>query len=192
MSEPAEKLCDRAKAGDVAAASELVVLFHKQVFAFFRRLCRNPEDAEDLTQKTFSKMWSSLATYNRRSSFSTWVHAIGYHVYVDWRRKKNLLEARADDWWETCVGEGPSPSEDAAEREMAGQLYALVEQLEEEGREVIHLHYYQGLSLQETADVLGVATSTVKYRLRRALSCLKSKAAEPGARTSHAGVEERL
>jgi RNA polymerase sigma-70 factor (ECF subfamily) len=184
MNEAAEKLCDRAKAGDVAAASELVVLFHKPVFAFFRRLCRSHEDAEDLTQKTFSKVWSSLASYRGRSSVSTWIHGIGYHVYVDWRRKKNPLEAKTDEWWEACVGEGPSPFEDAAEREVATQLYALVEQLEQGSREVVHLHYYQGLSIQETADVLDVATSTVKYRLRGALSYLRSKSAEPKMRTT--------
>jgi RNA polymerase sigma-70 factor (ECF subfamily) len=183
MNDAVEKLCDRAKAGDGAAASELLVLFHQPVFAFFRRLCRSHEDAEDLTQKTFSKAWASLPNFDGRSSFSTWIHGVGYHVYVDWRRKKNPVEARGDEWWEACIGEGPSPFEDAAERELASQVYALVEQLDQGSREVVHLHYYQGLSIQETADVLNIATSTVKYRLRGALSYLRSKSAEPRLRT---------
>jgi|SRR5581483_1597582 RNA polymerase sigma-70 factor (ECF subfamily) len=179
MSDPAEKLCDWARAGDLSAASELVALFYERVYAFFRRLCRDNEDAADLTQKTFAKVWTSLGSYSGRSSFSTWIHGIGYHVYVDWRRKKNPAEARSDEWWEACVAEGPSPFENAAERELAGQLFALVEQLEEGMREVVHLHYYQGLSIQETANVLNVATSTVKYRMRGALSRLKAGAVEP-------------
>lgn len=52
---------------------------------------------------------------------------------------------------------------------MAGRLYAMVALLDADLREVVHLHYYQGLSLKETAEVLGIATSTVKYRLRGAL-----------------------
>jgi RNA polymerase sigma-70 factor (ECF subfamily) len=124
-----------------------------------------------------------LAGYQGRSSFSTWLHGIGHHVYVDWRRKRNLTEPRTDAWWESCATDGPSPFDDAVEQDLAKQLYALVEQLEEEARETVHLHYYQGLSLKETADVLGLATSTVKYRLRSALDFLRAKTAEPVPRT---------
>jgi RNA polymerase sigma-70 factor (ECF subfamily) len=179
MSNQVEQLCERAREGDGEAASELVTLFYQRVFAFLRRLCSNEEDAEDLTQKTFAKVWSSLATFNGRSSFSTWIHGIGYHVYVDWRRKGNRLDAKTDEWWEDCVAAGPSPFEDTAERELANRLYALVEQLEDSSRETVHLHYYQGLSISETAEVLNVATSTVKYRLREALNFMKARAGEP-------------
>ena len=50
-----------------------------------------------------------------------------------------------------------------------------MQQLDEEKREAVHLHYYQGLSLSETAEVLGIAASTVKYRLREALDFLKAR-----------------
>ena len=82
-----------------------------------------------------------------------------------------------------CAANGPSPFEDAAERDTARRLFALVERLEHEIREVVHLHYYQGLSLSETAGALGIATSTVKYRLREALDFLRSQTCEPKLRT---------
>jgi len=174
MSDQADQLCERAKAGDLAAASELVAQYYQRVFGFFRRLSGNDEDAGDLTQKTFAKVWAALPSFQGRSSFSTWIHGIGRHVYVDWRRKGNRLEAQSDEWWETCVAAGPSPYEDAAEREVAGRLHAMVARLEEGQREVVQLHYYQGLSLKETGEVLGIATSTVKYRLRQALDELQT------------------
>lgn len=174
MSDQAQQLCERAKAGDMAAASELVASHYPRIFSFFRRLCGNDEDAADLTQKTFAKVWAALPSYEGRSSFSTWLHGIGRNVYVDWRRKGNRLDVQTDEWWEDCAAEGPSPFEDAAERDLAGRLYTLVAQLEEDGREVVQLHYYQGLSLKETAEVLNIATSTVKYRLREALNVLRS------------------
>ncbi|PYI81078.1 MAG: hypothetical protein DME26_20475 [Verrucomicrobia bacterium] len=180
MRDEIETLCKRAKTGDREAASELLTLHYERIYSYLRRLCGNDDDAADLTQKTFCQVWSSLGSYQGRSSFSTWLHGIGHHVYVDWRRKRNFTEAQADDWWESCAADGPSPFDDTAAREMAQQLYALVEQLEEDSRQAVHLHYYQGLSLQETAEVLGVATSTVKYRLREALGSLRSQAAEPG------------
>ena len=179
MSDSSELLCARAREGDFAAASELVALNYQKLFAFFRRLCANDEDASDLTQKTFAKVWTALPTFEGRSSFSTWIHGIGRNVYVDWRRRDLPADDRTDEWWENCIADGPSPFEDAAERDQAARLHALVGKLEEEKREVVHLHYYQGLSLKETAEVLGIATSTVKYRLREALSFLRAQPAEP-------------
>ena len=174
-----EVLCERARKGDLAAASELVAQFYQRIFAYLRRLCGNDDDAADLTQRTFSKTWASLAAYEQRSTFSTWLHGIAYHVYLDWRRKPNRAETQTEEWWQARVAQGPSPYEDAAERELAYQLYHWVDRLEEDQKQAVHLHYYQGLSLSETAEVLGVATSTIKYRLRGALDVLRAKAAEP-------------
>ena len=58
---------------------------------------------------------------------------------------------------------------------MAQQLYEVVDRLDEDKKQAVHLHYYQGLSLRETAKVLDIATSTVKYRLREVMKILKDK-----------------
>ncbi len=179
MSDSSEQLCVRARNGDSAAASELVSLNYQRLFAYFRRLCSNDHDAADLTQKTFAKVWAALHTFESRSSFSTWMHGIGRNVYLDWRRQDSRSDDRTDEWWENCVADGPSPFEDAAEHDHASRLHKLVAGLDEEKKEVVHLHYYQGLSLRETAEVLNVATSTVKYRLREALDFLRSHPVEP-------------
>jgi RNA polymerase sigma-70 factor (ECF subfamily) len=184
MSDRIERLCGQAKAGDVAAASELVSLFYERVFAYLRRLCGSDEEAADLTQKVFFKAWVSLSSFEGRSSFSTWIHGIAHHVYVDWRRRQNRLDPKTDEWWETCAANEPSPFENTSEKDLAHRLFKTVEQLEDDAREVVHLHYYQGLSLRETAEALGIATSTVKYRLREALDCLRARAAEPKFRTT--------
>src|SRR2546430_6183732 len=181
MSDHAESLCNRAGSGDLSAASELVSLFYERIFAYFRRVCGNDHDAADLTQRTFFKVWTSLGSFQRRSTISTWLHGIAHHVYVDWRRTNRPADSQPDEWWEACAANGPSPFEDAAERDTARRLFTLVERLEHGIREVVHLHYYQGLSLHETAETLGVATSTVKYRLREALDVLRwqTKGAKP-------------
>jgi RNA polymerase sigma-70 factor (ECF subfamily) len=179
MSDPAEHLCRQAQAGDRAAASELVGHFYERMFAFLRRQCGNDEDAADLTQKTFAKAWASLDSYQGRSSFSTWLHGVAHHVCADWRRQRNPAESQSDEWWAACAAPTPSPFDDTAERDAAHRLYTLVEQLDDEARLTVHLHYYQGLTLAETAEVFGVAASTVKYRLRGALELLRSRMADP-------------
>jgi RNA polymerase sigma factor (sigma-70 family) len=96
MSDSADIFCERAKKGDVAAASELVTLFYQRIFAYLRRLSGNDEDAADLTQKTFERTWQSLGSYQKRSTFSTWLHGIAHHVYLDWRRKRSTGDAQSD------------------------------------------------------------------------------------------------
>jgi RNA polymerase sigma-70 factor (ECF subfamily) len=178
MSDAAETLCERARQGDLTAASELIALFYQRIFAYLRRLSRNDDDAADLTQKTFARTWQSLASYQRHSSFSTWLHGIAHHVYLDWRRKRSIGDAQSDEWWETQAANSPTPFENTAERELAVQLYRWVDELDDEKKQTVHLHYYQNLPLSETAEVLGVAVSTVKYRLREALAFLRARSAE--------------
>lgn len=164
------------------AASQLVTLYHQRVYAFFARLCP-AEDAEDLTERTFFKVWTSVAKYDGRSSFSTWLHSIAHHVYVDWRRKRNPAELQSPEWWETLASGAPNPFESVAERDLATRLYRLVDSLDDDTRELVHLHYYQDLSIREISEVLEIATSTVKYRLRQALDFLRTRAVEPSLQT---------
>lgn len=179
MEDRVDQLCRAAQGGDVVAASELVTIFHEKVFGYFRRLSGREEDAADLTQKTFSKVWSSLPSYRQKSSVSTWIYSIARHVYLDWRRRKEVLTTADPVWWEAQPDPQANPFESASEQELAKQIYALVEKMDEDAREAVHLHYYQELTLQETAQVLAVAVSTVKYRLRRALDFLKRHISEP-------------
>jgi RNA polymerase sigma-70 factor, ECF subfamily len=183
MSDSADILRERARKGDVEAASELVTLFYQRIFAYLRRLSGNDEDAADLTQKTFTKTWQSLGAYRQHSSFSTWLHGIAHHVYLDWRRKRSLGDGQTDEWWETQASNSPTPFENAAERELALQLYRWVDELDEEKKQTVHLHYYQNLPLSETAEILGVAVSTVKYRLHEALDFLRTRSAQAELRT---------
>ena len=181
MSDTPEELCGRAKEGDLAAASELVRRFHGRIYAYFRRHTGDEAEAADLTQKTFFKVWVSLGSLRSDSSFPGWLHGIAHHVWADWCRQRRPLDSRPDAWWESRDAGGPNPFDDAAERDVAAQLYRLVDQLRPEVRETVHLHYYQGLSIQETSDALEVATSTVKYRLREALNFLRGRMGEANA-----------
>ena len=174
-----DQLCRAAQDGDREAASELVQLSYENVFAYFRRLCGHEEDAADLTLKTFRKVWLSLHSFQGRSSFSTWIYAIAHHVYVDWRRGKAPPIPQSDHWWRTQPDNAPGPFESAAQRDIAAHVFGLVEKLDDEARETVHLHYYQGLTLDQTAEVLSVAVSTMKYRLRRALEVLRERVDQP-------------
>ncbi len=173
MSEPATELIEAACRGDESAATQLVELSYGRIYAFLRRLTANEADAADLTQRTFSRMWQALPTFAGRSSVASWIHGIAYHVYVDWRRTNRHVEARSNEWWANCPSTEVSPDQIVDRRDLQDRVYATVDELDAELRETVHLHYYQDLSLEETATALGVAASTVKYRLRSALAKLQ-------------------
>src|SRR6266850_648686 len=180
MDPDTNRVLERAQRGESRAVSDLIELFYARMYAFLRRLSGNDADAADLTQRTFGRVWQALPTFAGRSSVSSWIHGIAYHVYVDWRRSNHLTEPRSEEWWAACATTEAGPDELAARGDMQAAVYSSVDALERELRDTVHLHYYQELTLQETADALGVATSTVKYRLRQALAELQKKvAADP-------------
>ena len=169
------ELVERFRGGDKTAAVELIELCYGRIFNFLRRLAGNEADAADLTQQTFTRVWQALPSFANRSSVASWIHGIAYHVYVDWRRVGVRTESRPDEWWAACSANGDKPDEHAARNDLEGAVIARVEGLEADLRHTVHLHYYQGLTIQETADALGIATSTVKYRLRQALAELQKQ-----------------
>lgn len=176
MNSRIKSLCKRTKKGDQIAAQELLTIFYVDVYAYLRRLSGSNQDAEDLTQQTFLKVWSSLDTFAGRSKFSTWLYRIAYNTYIDWRRGHvDQARCQPDQWWHERKDENPGPLANVAGRQLAERLYEAVDRLDEDKKHVVHLHYYQGLSIRQTAVVLGIATSTVKYRLREVFKVLRTK-----------------
>jgi RNA polymerase sigma-70 factor, ECF subfamily len=177
MEPDANSLVTRACGGDPAAAAELIELYYERVYAFLRRLAAHDADAADLTQRTFARVWQALPTFAGRASVSSWIHGIAYHVYVDWRRANGHAEPRSTEWWATRPSPEALPDEAVAQADLAATVYRSVDTLEPDLRHTVQLHYYQELTLDETADALGIATSTVKYRLRQALAELQRRLA---------------
>ena len=177
MESDANQLVEKARCGDRAAATELIELFYQQIYAFLRRLAANDADAADLTQRTFDRVWQSLPGFAGRSSVASWIHSIAYHIYVDWRRADRHTEPRSNEWWAARPSPDAQPDQIVARTDMAATVYGSVDELEPDLRHTVQLHYYQDLTLQETADAMGVATSTVKYRIRQALAELQRRLA---------------
>lgn len=175
MKSEAQELVERICQGERVASVDLIDLFYERIYAFLRRLCGDQTEAADLTQRTFGRVWEALPSFSGRSSVGSWIHSIAYHTYVDWRRANQRIERRSPEWWAECVSTEPAPDEVASRNDLAATVYAAVDRLAPELRDTVHLHYYQELTIQETAAAMEVATSTVKYRLRQALEELEAK-----------------
>lgn len=185
MSDPARQMIRQALEGDRDAAERLIDAFHRRIYAYHHRLSGNASDAEDLTQLTFAKAWESLARFEGRSTVSAWLHGIAYHVFIDWLRKRRPVEHPDANWWDACPDPG-RPFDNVTARDSAATVWSAADKLPDDLRWTIHLHYYQELTLQETADALGIAVSTVKFRVTKAIGLLQKELAEPGLKSNTA------
>ncbi len=167
------RMLEGIRRGESRPALELIDRYYERIYAFLRRLAGNDADAADLTQRVFARVWQALPGFAARASLNSWLHGIAYHVYVDWMRGNHRAESRSEDWWNARVSPQPRPDEIVEQNDLREKVYALVDRLPQEIRDSIHLHYYQGLTLEETAIAMGVAASTVKYRLRQGLEQLE-------------------
>ena len=96
-----EQLCqylDQAAQGDLHAASQLLQSYQSRIYGYLRRLAGNDSDAEDLTQETFRRVWTSLDRFNKKSTVSTWIFRIAYCTWIDWVRQASSSRERDYGW----------------------------------------------------------------------------------------------
>ncbi len=170
--------CRQAAQGDREAASQFLHRQYSRIFAYLRRLAGNDADAADLTQETFRRVWQALPRFRGEATVSTWIHRIAYYAWVDWVRQQRPTVPQSEHWWQELPGDLPSPLEATVTTEQAGRLWTLVDQLNDDERQAIHLRYGQQLALGEVAAVLGMPLSTLKLRLRTALDRLRGRMTE--------------
>lgn len=170
-------LVNAACHGDVQAFGELVKRYDRQVFRVVRHMTDNPQDAEDIVQEAFVKAFTNIRSFEGRAAFSTWLIRIAVNEAlgrIRHRQKFPLcpLEFIASD--EETVLElqlaSPSatPEELCSEGELRKALSRAVHRLRPRLRTVFVLRDVQGLSAQETAEILRITVGTVKARLFRA------------------------
>jgi RNA polymerase sigma-70 factor (ECF subfamily) len=172
--EPAERLVARFMSGDRAACEEVVRRDYAAVYRFLLHLTSDAELAADLTQETFRTAWEKLAQFHGRSTVKSWLHRIAYNKFVDAHRKACREQfARESMQWEAAERHELPAWRAAHARESALRLQELVQQLADDQRAVVALHYFEGFSLQETATIVEQPVGTVKWRISAALRALR-------------------
>lgn len=138
--------------------------------------------AEDVTQDVFLKIWQKVNGFRGDSSIKTWILRITVNLCKDrlrsWSWRK--LRLMGDEFWETLGGSEPGPHLQAVTDERKEILVKAVLSLPVKYREVVVLHYYQGLLTREIAEVTGLKEATVRSRLARARAQLKVKLVQEG------------
>lgn len=149
-----------------------------RVYRYIYLLVRNKENAEDLTQETFYRAYKNLHTFNKQASTSTWLLRIARNVTYDYFRRRRIIQFFTwgqdnDIDWGT-----PSPESSTIKKESISQLYAALDRLKKDYRDVLILRKVDECTIKEAAFILDWTEAKVKTKTARALDALKLELAE--------------
>jgi RNA polymerase sigma-70 factor (ECF subfamily) len=185
--------------GDIKSMEKLVEEYKDDLYNLCFRMTFSRFEADDLFQQTWEKAIKNAARFNGKS-FRNWLYTICINTYRDSmrkneRRKKiggiDFKNTKEKEIAMSLVSDGITAEDTALERQTRIKLAGLVNCLPEKQKSAVVLHYYQGLSYEETAGILNIPQGTVKSRLSAAKRKLKTKLA-PTAQGDGSAREEEL
>ena len=173
----AEAFLERYLSGDALAFEMLVGLYEDRLYGYLERFTGDSHLAEDVFQQVFMKVADKAESFDRRSSFSTWLFRIARNAAVDElrrrRRDRITVGFDADDGREPA-DDSPTPLESLAGLELRERILAAVAALPYSQREAFLLKEEAELGFQEIADIAGCPKETVKSRFRLAVEKLRA------------------
>jgi RNA polymerase sigma-70 factor (ECF subfamily) len=165
------RLITRAQAGDTAAFRRLVEQHQARAHALALRILRSASDAEEVAQDAFVRVWTALPGFRGESSFGTWLYRIVARRAFD--RAQVLKNRRAREWQDERLPEHAAP-EQGGDALRSAKLQELIAGLSPAQRAAVTLYYYEGRSVEDVANVLGMPENTVKTHLLRARAALRA------------------
>lgn len=189
-----EATIQRAADGDQAAWDTIVRTYWRKVFNVAYRFVGTYEEAEDLTQEIFLKVFRSLATFDRRANFQTWLISISRNFCIDryrsGRRDREVFAREVDAATVQVEAPGLNPLARVELQDRVALLREALRALSPALRTAVLLRDVHELSYQEIADQLGIAEGTVKSRINRGRAELAKQIEALRARVSEAGVSK--
>ncbi|MBI4617365.1 MAG: sigma-70 family RNA polymerase sigma factor [Planctomycetes bacterium] len=172
-------LLRRFVAGERSAFDSLVDLYHLRIYRFLWRMVGDRARAEELTQDTFVRAFRAAQSFKARFRFSTWLYAIARNcARSELKRRRSRWSAGEREPVEGLPDGGraaarPGPDRQAEMREVTGVVRRAVDALPDDHRTALVLTFYEGLSYEEVAEVLGRPRGTIKswvFRAKRQLA----------------------
>lgn len=158
--------------------------YQRRIYRTLLARLRDPDLADNLTQETFIRAYEKRSSYRGESSLVVWLTRIAINLSLDHHRNRragfwrNLVGLEGDDGHEEVIvahSSDPlaSPERAAAARQELEQVWKVVGKLSEKQRSVFLLHFVEGMTLQEVADVMGLHLGSIKTHLTRALKAVR-------------------
>lgn len=155
--------------GDRQAMEALVKMYERPVYNAAFRMLGNCDDAADVTQNTFLKVFQNIDKYNPKFKFFSWIYRIAMNESINFLNRHPATEALSP----SCASPEQGPENLADQGQVGRELQAVLMELTEDYRSVIVLKYFSDCSYQQMADILHIPEKTVKSRLFTARKCMK-------------------
>lgn len=186
-----ESIIEKIKSGDQDAFRELVKMYQQRAYYFCVRLVGHSQEAEDMAQEAFVKVFKNLKTFRGDSSFQTWFYQILLNLCRSHLRHRYLVNkimfrfpepAERDDESEISIETSiPDNSLDSdplratLNQELKKEIRMAIDSLPAQQKEVFTLKHFEGLKISEIAAITGNAEGTIKAHLFRAVQTLQKK-----------------
>lgn len=177
-----KELVTRMKRQEPAAFSELIDLYGERVYNLAMKILRNPTDAEDVFQETFTAVYEKIHTFNEQSDLFTWIYRIATNfalMKIRHSKRESVTETELDyyDNKEELPDSSQSyyPEQVVLNEELKVELDRALTRIPEMYRTIFILRDLEHLSTAETAAILNISESNVKVRLRRARLFLRDE-----------------
>jgi RNA polymerase sigma-70 factor (ECF subfamily) len=186
MSEIEElSLIRRAQEGDRSAFDTLIRLYDQNVMRLALQVVGSPEEARDLYQEAFLKVYRSIRHFRSEAKFSTWLYRVVMNVCLDHLRRQNTRKEVAGpqpeegepEFFQTVPDERPTlnPERATHSKEIGQRIQVALERLNPRERMVFELKHYQGLKLRAIGEICKTSEQTVKNCLFRATQKLRTE-----------------
>jgi RNA polymerase sigma-70 factor (ECF subfamily) len=185
-----EELVARARGNDQRATEEFVSRFQQKAYAIAYHMCSGDrEEAQDLTQEAFLKVFRNIKKFRGNSSFYTWFYRIVVNTCLDGRRRRRRWERVFWPWQQgqreeesskeaieaqPDMGEDSNPMAVLSGKQLTREIRKALMSLPERQRVAFQLKVLQGMSIREISQVMGSAEGTVKSHLFRATNSLRN------------------
>src|SRR5258708_4755687 len=171
-------------ADDSAAFAELIELYHHRLVTVLQHMVGSPEEAEDLAQEAFLRVYRGRKKYHPRAKFSTWLYTIANHLALNVlrsRQRKPVVSLNLRDSGplgprpaEQLVHDrGVQPHQHLQQQELAGIIRQALDALNERQRVAVVLNKFEDMNYADIAEVMGLSTKAVKSLLSRARDNLR-------------------
>lgn len=167
MREDSELIAEAAQ-GDMKAFESLIRRYEKRVYNTILRICGHPDDAFDLSQEVFLRVWRGLESFRGEAAFSTWLYRLCSNACMDFLRKRSRIKEEPLSV-ELKVSDGRyDPALSLEKKELMQSINTAMQKLSPDHRVILTLRELSGLSYAEIAAVLELDEGTVKSRIARA------------------------
>ena len=184
-------LVEQAWRGDEHAFTQIVNRWQKRIYRFAYRYFGNSADADDITQKTFIRVYQKLNSLDDPGKFSSWIYRIANNLCLDELKRagRRRLESLETNQVSAIPVNSRTPATEMHQKELKAMVQNVLHSLPEEQRTVLILKEFEGLKFREIAEVLDEPEGTVKTRLYAGLTALRKNLPMQSIKTDYLNYE---